>query len=168
MNAEPHDNANELAFSNNNDESALELSDDEDDPPPTEAAVPGAPHAQQQYADVPDAADRDAPALRHRLQLSPQQLSALQRIVDSALNVPSAQASADAGLGRAVAIGALRGRRMMRAVVDADSAIKALPLDGPPKKKRRSGRSNWPHTQLDRAILAQRLSQRQMLLRAAG
>ena len=169
MNAQPHGSVNGLDSSKDDNDSALEFSDDEDNPL-AEDMVPAAPHAQQQYADAdfPDTTDSEAPALRHRLRLSPQQLSTLQRIVDAALNVPNAQASADAGLGRAAAIGALRGRRMMRAVVDADSAVKALPLDGPPKKKRRSGRSNWPHTQLGRAILAQRLSERQVLLRATG
>jgi hypothetical protein len=98
-----------------------------------------------------------------RLQLSADQLDALRGATDALLNVPAATTTAKE-FGRTAALGALHGRAVMEAKLanHAGSVAKARHL--PLKRRRRSGRSNWPSSKEGRSLLRTRTAER----RAAG
>ena len=105
---------------------------------------------------------------RLSLSLTHSELDALRSATDLLLNVPAAEAT-EQTFGRESALKALRGRRVLcealahdaeRSVAKARTISDVLPL----RKKRRSGRSNWPSSASER----QRIRTRTLERRAAG
>lgn len=119
---------------------------------------------------------RDAPTAvpvvsRHHLSLRRSTLDVLNKAAQTALNVPAARAAC-ATLGRATAAATIKGRRVQAVDMGTEAcrvvAVRAVELTPPVspcgtiKKKRRSGRSNWPKTKAEReAWMARRAARQQ-------
>ena len=103
---------------------------------------------------------------RHQLPLSEDDLRALRTAVDASLNVPAAKAAEQAA-GRASAVELLRGEPTLQAALRATQGgvakRRTIELAPPARKKRRSGRSNWPRTAEERLKLKLRCEERKAL-----
>ena len=80
---------------------------------------------------------------RIQLTLTPERLAALRAATDKRLNVPTASEVARSN-GREAALHHLRGKRIMEAKLSNDPRSLAKERLLPTKRKRQSGKSNWP------------------------
>ena len=103
---------------------------------------------------------------RHQLPLSEDDLRALRTAVDASLNVPAAKAAEQAA-GRDAAVELLHGESILQAALRATrggvAKRRTIELAPPARKKRRSGRSNWPRTAEARLNLKLRCEERKAL-----
>ena len=134
------------------------------------------PHNQRRSAEMATTAARE-PVTRHRLRLGQATFRVLKAAAERALNVPAARA-ARTHFGRAAAAATLTGRRIRALDVETDACKvvveRSVDLSPPPstthglvRKKRRSGRSNWPKNAAERAAWMARRAARDAR-RAAG
>ena len=104
-----------------------------------------------------------ARAARCNLSLDDNQLRALLTAVDASLNVPTAMSATPRGRHECLA---RIGGTLVACDASQSSIVKQRVLDapqGPIKKKRRSGKSNWPSAPAERMALQDRLAERKAL-----